>query len=198
MRIEALKHDLTPQQWREYDRWHWIVALLLLLLLILLWSTGRSPRDEGCCGTVSPAAIAPAPAPAPAPSPVVAPAPSTTAPSEPAREPPATVPMDVPTVVKLYFRVNQAELPPDAEDALAATIAYLQVYPSARAVISGYHDRTGNQAQNEKLAKNRAQSVRDALTDVGIAEDRIVLEKPRETTGSGDRNAARRVEVSVQ
>jgi hypothetical protein len=32
----------------------------------------------------------------------------------------------------------------------------------------------------------------------GIAEDRILMQKPQETTGSGSEEAARRVEINVQ
>jgi K(+)-stimulated pyrophosphate-energized sodium pump len=40
--------------------------------------------------------------------------------------------------------------------------------------------------------------VRDALKAAGIAEDKIELKKPEETTASGDASLARRVEVRLQ
>ena len=63
--------------------------------------------------------------------------------------------------------------------------------------VSGYHDATGDLAQNQELAKQRAIKVRDQLKAAGIAEDRIELAKPELTQGSGDNAEARRVEVSV-
>jgi len=57
-------------------------------------------------------------------------------------------------------------------------------------------DSSGNVAQNEELAKQRAFAVRDRLKALGVAEDKIELQKP----GSIDAGAgaqARRVEVSL-
>ena len=66
-----------------------------------------------------------------------------------------------------------------------------------RAVISGFHDATGDAALNEQLAKKRAETVRDVLTGLGVPTDKVELEKPAVTTGSGDNAAARRVEVRL-
>ena len=64
-----------------------------------------------------------------------------------------------------------------------------------KAVISGYHDSTGNLAQNQELAKKRAFSVRDALVALGVPAEQIELKKPEQSAGSGDNAEARRVEV---
>ena len=66
-----------------------------------------------------------------------------------------------------------------------------------KAVISGFHDASGDPAQNAELAKQRAIAVRDALKGAGMPEDRIELKKP-EQVNAGDAAEARRVEVSVQ
>ena len=52
---------------------------------------------------------------------------------------------------------------------------------------------------NEELSKKRAFAVRDALVGAGIAEDRLVLEKPIQTEAnlSGEDATARRVEVNM-
>ena len=58
---------------------------------------------------------------------------------------------------------------------------------------------TGNAAANAELSKNRAQAVQAALVSAGVAQDRTVLEKPAETTGTAASNAAsRRVEVVLR
>ena len=67
-----------------------------------------------------------------------------------------------------------------------------------KAVISGYHDVTGDPAKNEELAKQRALAVRDALAALGIGEDKVDLRKPEVTTASGSNAEARRVEVTLQ
>ena len=66
-----------------------------------------------------------------------------------------------------------------------------------KAVISGYVDSTGSAAANEEIAKQRAFAVRDLLKSLGVAEDRIELQKPADIqAGAGAQ--ARRVEVALQ
>jgi outer membrane protein OmpA-like peptidoglycan-associated protein len=66
------------------------------------------------------------------------------------------------------------------------------------AVVSGYHDPTGDAAHNEELAKNRAEAVKNALTAAGIPEARIDMQKPVVTTGGGSPEEARHVDVTVR
>jgi K(+)-stimulated pyrophosphate-energized sodium pump len=110
---------------------------------------------------------------------------------------PATAAVTV-QVAKLYFAVGVAEVPADAGKTLEGVVAHAKANPSAKLVIAGFHDTSGSQGANEEVAKNRAKAVRDALKNVGIAEERIELKKPEVTTGTGDPAEARRVEVSVQ
>jgi photosynthetic reaction center cytochrome c subunit len=98
----------------------------------------------------------------------------------------------------LYFELDRFDLPADAAAALAPLVAFLKSNPDAVAVVSGYHDPTGNLDHNLELAKNRAFAVRDFLSRQGIALPRIDLARPVETTGSGPLEEARRVEVSVR
>ena len=101
-------------------------------------------------------------------------------------------------VAKIYFAVGATELPADAGKTLEMVVAYAKSNPGAKLAISGFHDPSGSQAANEDIAKNRAVAVREALKNVGIAEERVELKKPMVTTGSGGPEEARRVEVSVQ
>ena len=111
--------------------------------------------------------------------------------------PAAAVVVAVP-VAKIYFAVGATELPADAGKTLEMVVAYAKSNPGAKLAISGFHDPSGSQAANEDIAKNRAVAVREALKNVGIAEERVELKKPMVTTGSGGPEEARRVEVSVQ
>jgi len=63
--------------------------------------------------------------------------------------------------------------------------------------VTGFADRTGNHAANVELAKRRAVAVRDALVAEGVSADRVNLKEPREVTGSGSAEQARRVELAV-
>lgn len=96
-------------------------------------------------------------------------------------------------VVKFYFASSKAELAEGANAALADVVKGVQ--EGKRAVISGYHDATGSAEANAELAKQRAQAVQAALIALGVAEDRIELNKPEQTQASGSNAEARRVEV---
>ena len=101
-------------------------------------------------------------------------------------------------LVRIFFATGGTALPSDAEQALTPVLVFAKANPQAKCSISGFHDSSGDKMKNEELAKNRAQAVKAALMAAGIAEDRILLQKPQETTGSGSEEAARRVEISVQ
>lgn len=96
-------------------------------------------------------------------------------------------------VVKFYFATAKAELAAGANEALADVVK--GVAEGKKAIVSGFHDATGDAALNAELAKQRAFAVRDVLKALGVAEDKIELKKPEETTASGSNAEARRVEV---
>ncbi|WP_310035826.1 cytochrome c oxidase subunit II [Paraburkholderia caribensis] len=96
----------------------------------------------------------------------------------------------------VYFETNKSTLPADAKAAIDAAAAYAKAHPDAKFTLSGYTDATGSADKNAKLAKARAEAVRDALKAAGIAEDHIILKKPETITGGADAKEARRVEIS--
>ena len=98
-------------------------------------------------------------------------------------------------VVKFYFASGSQDLSADAAESLAAIVA--GVAEGKKVVISGFHDASGDAAQNAELAKQRAMSVQKTLLELGIPEDVIDLKKP-ESTDAGAEAEARRVEVSLQ
>ena len=99
-------------------------------------------------------------------------------------------------VVKFYFASGSDELARGAAEALGDVVR--GVAAGKKAVISGFHDVTGDPARNEELAKQRALRVRDALTALGIGEDKLDLRKPAVTTADGNNAEARRVEVTLE
>ena len=99
-------------------------------------------------------------------------------------------------VVKFYFATGKADLAAGAKQALASIVAGTAA--GKRAVVSGFHDATGNAARNADLAKQRAFAVRDALTALGVPASKIELKRPVKTHASGSNDEARRVEVSLQ
>ena len=98
-------------------------------------------------------------------------------------------------VVKFYFATAKADLASGANEALRHVV--MAVAEGKKALVSGFHDSTGDLAKNEELAKLRAFAVRDALKSLGVAEDKIEHKKPEVMTGTGSNAEARRVEVTV-
>lgn len=201
---------------------HLWVAIALALALLISWLMGYGPGGSKCAPTPSMAAStaatmttlpaaasapviarAPAVAPASAPEPAAAPAPSAapapapiTAPAPEASAAPSTLSSAVP-VARIYFGSEKATLPKGGTRSLASIVKYLNANAGAKASVSGFHDSSGNLANNQKLALRRAQAVANALEKLGVNKDRIILQKPAQTTGSGKSQAARRVEVEV-
>jgi outer membrane protein OmpA-like peptidoglycan-associated protein len=100
-------------------------------------------------------------------------------------------------VVKFFFASGKSEVAAGGNAALADVVK--AVASGKKAVISGYNDATGDAAKNAELSKQRAFAVRDALKALGVAEDKIELKKPENTTAAAGSSAeARRVEVSIQ
>jgi outer membrane protein OmpA-like peptidoglycan-associated protein len=202
---------MTAESYRSFNRWNWIIGLILAALLFILpWFFGIGPSSWRSCVpqttpvAVAPPVIAPAPAPAPPAAPKVeAPPPPPPVAAAPAPEPTkpviAVVADPIPSA-RVYFALDKFGLPRDVNSTLAQVIAYLKANPRAKALVSGFHDPQGKVtvAYNQELAQNRARAVRGALQLAGIPLDRIVMNKPQETTGTGSHEEARRVEVSIQ
>jgi photosynthetic reaction center cytochrome c subunit len=100
----------------------------------------------------------------------------------------------------LYFAVGSPVLEGEQAKGLALLVAEMNASPGVKATISGYHSAAGTLAQNQELAKQRAFTVRDSLMAAGIAESRVVLEKPQqvEANAAGEDATARRVEVTLK
>jgi outer membrane protein OmpA-like peptidoglycan-associated protein len=98
-------------------------------------------------------------------------------------------------VVNFYFATGSADLAPGAAEALAAVIKGVE--SGRKAVVSGFHDTTGDAAINEQLAKKRAEMIRDVLVGLGVPASKVDLQKPAVTAGSGNNAEARRVEVKL-
>ncbi len=139
----------------------------------------------------TPAPAASAPAVEPKPATVTANA-STTAASQP-----AALGKNLP-LAKVHFALDKTKLWSGADKEMSTVLAYLKANPGAKAVLSGYHDPSGNREHNQELAKNRSHAVRDRLVQQGINLGRIIEEKPVETTGDGPPAEARRVEISIR
>ena len=99
---------------------------------------------------------------------------------------------------RIYFETGSAALPASATEVLTVVADAARVSPDKSVLISGYHDATGDAAQNAQLAKDRALAVRHALEANGVSPDRLVLDKPIVAIGGGDAREARRVELRLR
>jgi K(+)-stimulated pyrophosphate-energized sodium pump len=172
-----------PEESSRPSIWRWLLPILIALLAIWLLSKVFGSRKAAPVDETPPPAAAESAPQQPAP---VEPPPADTA--QLAGAPSAT----------LYFEVGSADLPADSTGGLEPVIAFLKANPSTTAVVSGYHDPSGDTATNEELARDRARAVQIALEGAGIEAARIELEKPAVTTGSASPDDARRVEVTVR
>lgn len=101
--------------------------------------------------------------------------------------------------LKVYFDSGKTAVATGFADTAKAVVEYLKANASSKAVVSGFNDPTGNAAANAELSKNRAKGVAAALKEAGISDDRVLLEKPADTTGSALSNSqARRTEVTIR
>lgn len=165
-----------------------LIALVISFVLgIAFWHKGKNTAAKA-----KPATVAAAAAPA-------KPAPATTV-----AEVTETVTVVIPDgasirvadgVVNFYFATGSADLAPGAAEALAAVIKGVE--SGRKAVVSGFHDTTGDAAINEQLAKKRAETIRDVLVGLGVPASKVDLQKPAVTAGSGNNAEARRVEVKL-
>jgi K(+)-stimulated pyrophosphate-energized sodium pump len=181
-----------------------IVALLLVPMLPMNQATGGMPAGHSDAVAEASAAASDA---AKAAEEAAA---ATTAAAAAAATAPDAEGMDTATAVaatavaadgqlaKLYFDSGSKAMPTDANAKLEKIVATLKGSLEARATISGFHDASGDPAKNAELAKERAKGVRDALIAAGIDKDRIDMAKPAVTTGEGNADEARRVEVAVK
>jgi outer membrane protein OmpA-like peptidoglycan-associated protein/uncharacterized protein YidB (DUF937 family) len=102
--------------------------------------------------------------------------------------------------LKVYFGTNKTAVSPQFDAKSKEMVEFLKSNATAKAVVTGFNDPTGNPAANAELSKNRAIAVAAAITAAGVAADRVLTEKPADTTeGSAKSNAeARRVEVTIR
>jgi uncharacterized protein YidB (DUF937 family)/outer membrane protein OmpA-like peptidoglycan-associated protein len=102
--------------------------------------------------------------------------------------------------LKVYFDTGKTAVAKEFGDKSKDIVEFLKVNAGAKAIVTGYNDPTGNPKANAELSKNRAKGVAAGLKAAGIADDRVLLEKPANATaGAALSNAeARRVEVTIR
>ena len=83
-------------------------------------------------------------------------------------------------ISNLFFASNETTILPESEDALQELADFLADNKDVRIRITGHTDAIGSDEDNQILSEGRAASVKKAIVERGIAEDRI------ETEGKGE------------
>ncbi len=108
------------------------------------------------------------------------------------------------TLGNVLFATGKADLMPGAGRVLDTLASYLMNHPDKTVLIEGHTDSTGSLEFNQKLSRQRAEAVRDALIERGIAAERIKAvgygpSRPIATNATPEgRQLNRRVEVIIQ
>jgi outer membrane protein OmpA-like peptidoglycan-associated protein len=103
----------------------------------------------------------------------------------------------------VLFQTDSAALRPHAIDTLQALAGYLHDNPGVNVAIDGYTDSRGTDEHNQGLSERRADSVRDALGQMGVTDARFRVrghgENDPVATNSTDDGMRlnRRVEVTL-
>ena len=105
------------------------------------------------------------------------------------------------TLSDVLFGTDQARLNPTGMRTAQKLADVLQQNPQRSVLVEGFTDSTGNTPHNQELSERRAAAVRDALTGMGIAGDRVAIHGygpayPVAANDSSDnRQLNRRVEI---
>lgn len=105
------------------------------------------------------------------------------------------------TLGDVLFRTGQAQLESGGMHNIQKLAGFLKQSPKTKVMIEGHTDNTGSEALNLGLSDRRASAVKMALTDLGIASDRISTHGYGESYPVADNNTAanrqmnRRVEI---
>lgn len=76
-------------------------------------------------------------------------------------------------LVNIQFEFNSAALTADSEDGVEMLKAFLESHPEIAVELAGHTDNVGADAYNIKLSQERAEVVRQALMDKGVAPERL-------------------------
>ena len=107
------------------------------------------------------------------------------------------------TLGDVLFAFDKAELSAQAAPRLDKLAGFLMQFPERHMLIEGYTDSVGNESYNLGLSERRAQAVRDALVQRGVASARISAQgfgkaHPVADNGLADGRAMnRRVEIVI-
>jgi OOP family OmpA-OmpF porin len=119
-------------------------------------------------------------------------------------KPEAIVEEPRPQTFIVYFDWDRSNINEAGQAVIDEVLAYVAQQPAASITATGHADRSGSEEYNLALSERRADSVRSALIDGGVAADTITTAfrgegEPAVPTEDGVREQAnRRVEIIIQ
>ena len=112
-------------------------------------------------------------------------------------------PGDALVLQNIQFEFNSSALTADSQAGIQMLVEFLRRNPELKVELAGHTDNVGNEAYNQKLSSSRAESVRKALVENGIEENRLTAKgfgasKPLAPNDSDENRAMnRRTEMIV-
>ncbi len=80
---------------------------------------------------------------------------------------------DILRLGNIYFDYNKATIRPESRESLAKIAGVLQEYAEVRLRVEGHTDSIASEGYNQRLSQARADSVRNALIELGVDDGRI-------------------------
>lgn len=77
---------------------------------------------------------------------------------------------------RLHFETGSARIQPESQEQIDNIVKILNAYPQVHIKIGGYTDNIGQPAANLKLSQSRAEAVKNAIEQQGIAASRLEAE----------------------
>jgi len=105
------------------------------------------------------------------------------------------------TLGDVLFNSGMSELKQSGTNNVQKVADFLMQYPQRDVLIEGFTDSVGSESSNQALSERRAESVRNALIDLGVSSDRISTQGYGEqypvakNDTSAHRQSNRRVEI---
>ncbi len=105
------------------------------------------------------------------------------------------------TIGDVLFATGQADLTPVGMGNLRKLADVMQANPERTVLVEGFTDSVGGAAYNQELSERRAMAVRNALTSMGVAPQRVAMKGYGEAypvasnDTAGNRQLNRRVEI---
>ena len=93
---------------------------------------------------------------------------SASAPAQPAPPPESLEELFRANVFDAYFDFNQADIRPDAREALSKTAEFLRTHPEVHVSIEGHCDDRGSTEYNLGLGDRRATAAKNFLVSLGV------------------------------